>query len=143
MALPVGHHVVAVAETLLAQVADEGTVAVLKGGSLARRGDGANARAGELDGAGRGAGPHGSAPATEFRFAEPSLPLFALLLGQHDPLLLLSHAFHLLVLLLGLVLLRVGNTVDRLEVLLDLGLVPVAGQAEATRQAVVLVVQNL
>jgi hypothetical protein len=33
--------------------------------------------------------------------------------------------------------------VDRLEVLLDLGLVPVAGQAEAARQAVVFVVQNL
>jgi hypothetical protein len=140
-----GHHVIAVTEALLAQVANKGTIAVLKGRPLPRSRRRPNSRAGEFDGArsATNAGGGSTPSATELGLAQPALPLFALLLCQQDTLLFLPNTLRLLFPLLGLVLLGIGDAVDRLEVLLDLGLIPVAGQTQAARQTVVLVIQNL
>jgi hypothetical protein len=121
------HHVVAITEALFAQVANEGTVAVLERRPLTRRLGRSHPRAGELNGAGSGAATQRPTAAAKFGLAEPTLPLLALLLGQQNPLLLLAEPFHLLLPLLGLVFLRIGDAVHGLEVLLYLSLVPVAG----------------
>ena len=55
-----------------------------------------------------------SAPTSELGVSESALPLLALLLGHHHPLLLLAHASHFLLLFLFVILFGVGNAVHGL-----------------------------
>ena len=90
---PMGHHVIPLTKTLLAQVTNESSVPVLKWRTLSRclRGSGPGTRQSDRPRSNLPAFPHNRLPV--LRVPQPPFPLFPLFLGQLDPLLLLLSFF--------------------------------------------------
>ena len=139
--LPVSDHVVAVAETLLAQIANERSVAVLK----RRAGTGrchATRKNASAPHRNCGTSDRSDSPRHNGDASPASRPHLLLLRDDHS-LLLFSHSPKLFVPLLFLVLVRLCDGVGALQMVVKLRPVPEGLQTHPARQTVVLFFKEL